>query len=89
MTFDITFVLGIIVLMFILFVTEVFALEVTALAVLSILFLSGYLSPAEAVSGLSNPAVITIACLFILSRAVQKTGALEYLVVRINSLASR
>ncbi|MDP6533409.1 MAG: SLC13 family permease [Candidatus Marinimicrobia bacterium] len=89
MTFDITFILGIIVLMFILFVTEVFALEVTALAVLSVLFLFGYLTPAEAVSGLSNPAVITIACLFILSRAVQKTGALEYLVVRINSLASR
>ncbi len=75
--------------MFILFVTEVFALEVTALAVLSMLFLFGYLTPAEAVSGLSNPAVITIACLFILSRAIQKTGVLEYLVARIHTLASK
>lgn len=89
MTFEITLVLGIVILMFILFVTEVFALEVTALAVLSILFLLGYLTPAEAVSGLSNPAVITIACLFILSRAVQKTGVLEYLVARINTLARK
>ena len=89
MNFDIIFVLGIIVLMFILFVTEVFALEVTALAVLSMLFLFGYLTPAEAVSGLSNPAVITIACLFILSRAIQKTGVLEYLVARIHTLASK
>lgn len=89
MTFDIAFVLGIVLLTFILFVTEVFTLDVTALAVLSILFLFGYLTPVEAISGFSNPAVITIACLFVLSRSIQKTGILEYLVVRINKLVSR
>ncbi|MBT3829237.1 MAG: SLC13 family permease [Candidatus Marinimicrobia bacterium] len=75
--------------MFILFVTEVFALEVSALAILCILILFDFLSPSEAVSGLANPAVITIACLFILSHAIQKTGVLEYLVARINTIASR
>jgi len=89
MSFEIPIVIGIIILMFILFVTEVFALEVSALAILCILILFDFLSPSEAVSGLANPAVITIACLFILSHAIQKTGVLEYLVARINTIASR
>ena len=37
------------------------------------------LTPTEAVSGFSNPAVITIGLLFILSSAIQKTGLLEFL----------
>ncbi len=89
MTFEIAFVLFIIVLAFILFVTETFSLDVTALVILSILFLVGFLTPEEAISGLANPAVITIALLFILSHALQKTRVLEYLIVRINQLVSR
>lgn len=89
MTFEIAFVLGLLLLAFILFVTEAFTLDVTALGILSILFLSGFLSPVEALSGFSNPAVITIALLLVLSRALQKTGLLEYLVVQINRLVSR
>ena len=40
-------------------------------------------------SGFSNPAVIIISLLFILSHALQKTRILEYLIVRINQLVSR
>ena len=47
---------------------------------------SGGLTPTEAVSGFSNPAVITIGLLFVLSSAIQKTGLLEYIVVTINKL---
>ncbi len=89
MTFEIAFVLGLIVLAFILFVTEKFSLDVTALLVLSILFLGNFLTPAEAISGFSNPAVITIGLLFVLSNALQKTRILEYLIVRINKLITR
>lgn len=89
MTPDIAIILGLLALGFILFVAETFSLDVTALILLSILFLLGYLSPLEAVSGFSNPAVITIAFLFVLSHSLQKTGVLEYLVVRINRLASK
>ena len=53
---------------------------------MSCFFGLGYLTPTEAVSGFSNPAVITIGLLFILSSAIQKTGLLEYLVVTINRL---
>ena len=89
MTFEIAFVLGLILLAFILFVTEKFSLDVTALLVLSILFLWNFLTPAEAVSGFSNPAVITIGLLFVLSNALQKTRILEYLIVRVNKLVTR
>ena len=86
MNIDIIIVLGILVLGFILFLLEYFTIDVTALIILSCFFGLGYLTPTEAVSGFSNPAVITIGLLFILSSAIQKTGLLEYLVVTINRL---
>ena len=86
MNIDIIIVLGILVLGFILFLLEYFTIDVTALIILSCFFGLGYLTPTEAVSGFSNPAVITIGLLFILSGAIQKTGLLEYLVVTINRL---
>ena len=89
MTFEIAFVLGLVLLTFILFVTEKFSLDVTALLILTTLFIGGFLSVEEAMSGFSNPAVIIISLLFILSHALQKTRILEYLIVRINQLVSR
>ena len=89
MTPDIIFVVSLIFLGFIFFVTELFSIDVTAMVLLSILFLFGYLTPEEALSGFSNPAVLTIAFLFIISRALQKTGILEYLIIRIRRLADR
>ena len=89
MTPDIAIVIGLLALGFILFVTEIFSIDVTAMILLSILFLFGYLTPEQAISGFSNPAVLTIAFLFILSHALQKTGILEYLVIRINKIADR
>ena len=89
MTFEIVFVLALIVLAFILFVSEKFSLDVTALLILTILFTGGFLTVEEAISGFSNPAVITIALLFILSQGLQKTRILEYLIVRFNKLVSQ
>ena len=89
LTIDILVVLGVLLLAIILFATETFSLDVTALLILGILFVAGYLTPAEAISGFSNPAVVTIAILFVLSHALQKTGVLEYIIVRIYRLAER
>ena len=89
MTPDIVFILSLIALGFVLFVTELFSIDVTAMILLSILFLFGYLTPEEATSGFSNPAVLTIAFLFIISKALQKTRILEYLVIRVRRLADR
>ena len=89
MTIDIFIVLFIILLAFILFVSELLPMDVVALAVLSLLLITGQLDPNQGISGFSNPAVITIAILFVLSHALQKSGVLEYLVIRINRLVSK
>ncbi len=89
MTPDIILVMVLLFFGFIMFVTEMFSIDVTAMILLTILFMLGYLTPSEALSGFSNPAVITIAFLFIISRALQKTRILEYLIVRVRRLADK
>ena len=89
MTPDILLVMLLLLFGFIMFVTEMFSIDVTAMILLTILFMLGYLTPSEALSGFSNPAVITIAFLFIISRALQKTRILEYLIVRVRRLADK
>ena len=86
MNIEIIIVMAILFFGFFLFIKEYFSIDVTALIILSCFFGLGYLTPSEAVSGFSNPAVITIGLLFILSSAIQKTGLLEYIVVTINRL---
>ncbi len=44
------------------------------------LLLGGVITPAEALSGFSNPAPVTVAALYIVARAVEKTGALQPLI---------
>ena len=89
MTPDIVLVMVLLLFGFIMFVTEMFLIDVMAMILLTILFMLGFLTPSEALSGFSNPAVITIAFLFIISRALQKTRILEYLIVRVRRLADK
>ena len=89
MTVEIAIVLFIIGLAFVLFVTEALPIDVTALSILGIMILIGYISPQDAIKGFSNSAVITIAALFILSFSLQKSGILEYLVLRLLKIGSK
>ena len=86
---EILFLGTIILVALVLFVTELFPIDVTALLVLGLLLILGLVSPTESLAGFSNPAVITIACLFILSHALQKSHVLEYLIININSLIDK
>ncbi len=87
----------IIVIALVLFITELFPIDVTALVVLGLLLVLGLVSQNPELnlgtsvifSGFSNPAVITIACLFILSYALQKSHVLEYLIININYLIDK
>ncbi|HIO40257.1 MAG TPA: SLC13 family permease [Candidatus Marinimicrobia bacterium] len=63
--------------MVVLFVMEILPIEVTAMGAIGILLLFNVLTWQEAISGFSNPAVITIGAIFIMSRALVKTGFLE------------
>lgn len=47
-----------------------------------LLLVLGVITPAEALAGFSNPAPITVAALFVIARAVERTGALRPLLER-------
>ena len=82
--------LGVIILIaLVLFISELFPIDVTALLVLGLLLILGLVSPAESLAGFSNPAVMTIACLFVMSYALQKSHILEYVIISVNKLIDK
>ncbi|KAA2284610.1 SLC13 family permease [Arenimonas fontis] len=62
-----------------LFVTEKLPVDVVAMLVLAGLLVLGLVSPAEALSGFSSEATITVAAMFILSAGLAHTGAVASL----------
>ncbi len=74
MTFQIGLVLAILGIAVVLFVTEKLRVDVVALLVLVLLALTKLVTPIEALSGFSNPAVITVWAVFILSGGLSRTG---------------
>src|SRR5690606_41168038 len=59
-----------------LFITEKLPADVVALLVMASLLVLGLVSPAEALSGFSSQATITVAAMFVLSAGLQRSGAL-------------
>lgn len=74
MTPEIMLVLSILIVAVILLITEWIPMEVTALLSLGAVTLTGLVTPGEVPSGLSNPAVITVWAVFILSGGLTHTG---------------
>ncbi len=74
MTVEIAIVLAILVGALVLFITEWVRNDIVALLVLLAVALTGLVGPREALSGFSNPAVITVWAVFILSGGLQRTG---------------
>ncbi len=62
-----------------LFASEKFSVDVVALLVLGALLVTGLVTPAEGISGFSNPATVTVAAMFVLSSGLNRTGALTVL----------
>ena len=70
-------------------VWEKLSLDIVALLALSALLVSGILSPAEAFTVFSNDAAITVACMFILSAALERTGVIENIGHQLDRLVGR
>ena len=75
MPFEAILVLVILVGAVALFISEKYPIDFVALLVLGVLLALGLVTPAEGISGFSNPATVTVAAMFILSAGLQKTGA--------------
>jgi di/tricarboxylate transporter len=76
---EIIFVLVLIAVMLVIFITEIFPIEITALAVLAALGLSGILAVDQVLSGFSSHATITVLMMFILSAGVVQSGIVDWL----------
>jgi di/tricarboxylate transporter len=63
----------------ILFATEKLSVDLVAITVMSTLLVLGIISPGEAIAGFSNQATVTVAAMFVISAALFKTGAVNYL----------
>ncbi len=79
MTWEIAFVLGLLVLALLAFVWEKYPADVVALGIFSILLVSGVLPRDKALAVFANPAPITGAAMFVLSAALVKCGAMDRL----------
>ncbi len=77
MTPDGWFVLAVMAGAFVMFVTEVVSVDMVGLLIMVALVLHGTLSPDEALHGFSNPALITVAAMFILSAGLIRAGTLD------------
>jgi len=71
---DVVLVFSILAVAVLFLVTEWIPMEVTALLSLGAVALTGLLSPVQALSGFSNPAVVTVWAVFILSGGLTLTG---------------
>ncbi|MBS4217557.1 SLC13 family permease [Bacillus sp. FJAT-49711] len=83
MTSEIAFVLLILILMLIGLVLEITRPDIILFFTLSIFLLSGVLTTEEALKGFSNEGMLTIAFLFVIAAAIQKSGIADRLVTKL------
>ena len=69
-----------------LFISEKFSVDIIALLIIISLVVSGVISPEEGIAGFSNKATITVAFMFVMSAALLKTGALQYVAYKLSAL---
>lgn len=77
MTFEIIFVLFLLVAAFFLFATDYVSFDVAAMILLFSLLVTGILTFEEGLSGISHPATVAIASMFVLSEGLRRTGLLN------------
>lgn len=77
MTWEIALTLGTVTVLFILFVRQSAETELLALVAAGVLLLTGILSTKELLGVFSNSAAMTVAAMFILSAALDKTGVID------------
>jgi len=69
-----------------LFLTEKLPVDLTAFLGLLVLIFGGYLTPSEAFTGFSSPAVITMLSVFIVGAALLETGVADMIAGRVHRI---
>ncbi|MDE0169693.1 MAG: SLC13 family permease [bacterium] len=86
MTWQIAFLILLLVAMAYLFLTAKLPVDLTAFLGLAVLILGGYVGPTEAFSGFASPAVITMLAIFIISAALLYTGVADIIASKVYTL---
>lgn len=86
MTLGIAFLIIVIVAMVYLFLTEKLPIDLTAFLGLVILVFTGYVTPAQAFTGFSSSAVITMLAIFIVSAGLMNSGVADVAAAWIHKL---
>lgn len=68
-------------------VTEKISVGLIAIGIMVLLVIFRIFTPREAVAGFSNPALITVGAMFIISKGMIRTGAMEFIGRRLIKLA--
>ncbi len=84
---DIWLISAILFLTLYLLITEKISVDLTAIGIMVLLVVSRILTPKEAISGFANPAVITVAAMFVVSKGMMRTGGVEFLGRKIIKMA--
>ena len=86
MTWEIGFLILLLVVMAYLFLTAKLPVDLTAFLGLAVLIVGGYVGPTEAFSGFASPAVITMLAIFIISAALLYTGIADVVASKVYTL---
>ncbi|MFC0558865.1 SLC13 family permease [Halalkalibacter alkalisediminis] len=82
MTFEIGFVLLVVIGMLVCLIKEIARPDFIVFCALAVLLLTGVLSPSDALRGFSNEGMLTVALLFIVAGAVKQSGFLTPIVTK-------
>lgn len=86
MNLDSYITMGVILVAIILFITELLSIDLVAILIIGALVTTGVISPEEGVQGFGNTATLTVALMFVVSNAMLKTGALQYVADRLSTI---
>jgi len=75
----------ILLVVFYLLITEKLPIDLTGIGIMVTLMVTGILSPLEAVAGFANPAVITVGAMFLISRAMVRSGVVDSIAQKVIS----
>jgi len=73
----------------VLFISEWLPIDLVAIGMMVALVMVGVISLEDGLAGFSNPATLTVAFMFILSAAMLRTGALQFITFRLAKLFER
>ena len=88
-TWQMLLVFSLLAVTFGLMVWEKLSLDLVAMLGFSVLLIAGILTPSEGFQVFSSEAVITVACMFILSASLERTGAIEAIGHYLNRFAGK